>query len=115
MLRIVNDLPIDRHAERSDVGSPPKGIIVVDRRKREIRQLMAETGMDYTRAARELDRRAEPEPSPMDESDDKLGSNDYGTGLSEFAEQLVAGHSAMIRNLDAAVSRVRLASDLRSG
>jgi hypothetical protein len=30
---------------------------VVDKRKREIRAIMAETGMNYTRAARENDRR----------------------------------------------------------
>jgi transposase-like protein len=32
-------------------------MIMSDRRKREIRKLMAETGMNYTRVARELDRR----------------------------------------------------------
>ena len=31
-----------------------------DRRKREIRELMAKTGMNYTRAARELERRRQP-------------------------------------------------------
>jgi hypothetical protein len=35
-------------------------MIMSDRRKREIRDLMAETGMNYTRAARELERRRKP-------------------------------------------------------
>jgi hypothetical protein len=38
-----------------------------DRRKREIRKLMAETGMNYTRAAREVERRRLPDaPSAPD-------------------------------------------------
>lgn len=48
-----------------------------DRRKREIRELMAETGMNYTRAARELERR-------------KSGAVPRVTGSIEFSPAIAA-------------------------
>ena len=53
------------HSWRSDVGAPRGRKTMSDRRKREIRKLMAETGMNYTRAAREVERRRSPDASSV--------------------------------------------------
>src|SRR5438034_11206422 len=63
-------------------------MMMSDRRKREIRKLMAETGMNYTRAAREMElRRTVDAPSAADSIEAGSAFAEIQRGIQEHARQ----------------------------
>ena len=60
-----------------------------DRRKREIRKLMAETGMNYTRAAREMElRRTVDAPSAADSIEAGSAFAEIQRGIQEHVKHI---------------------------